>query len=258
MVQTKKKKKEKTFTAKHKVVFYTLPKGTLLFRTVLNPKTDYAGMEIENDTYCLSKNHNVFFYPYPFVADAIQTVNPLGYYKEHERIEVYKINRDLKLLSLIKPSTMTRGERYDGSIVTTCDKVDSYKCKPGRSYDPCLSLKFKTSNPDISGYIAIGRQDGLWIQQAIKEKTIPKKEIEYIHLSSDRLNKGVPEIVLYPLSKYTEYNGTYKNFMKKYENKLNYKHVISLSRKESNKEIHSFMEKECVFDKDKKLWFLKP
>ena len=38
---------------------------------------------------------------------------------------------------------------------------------------------------------------------------IPKKEKEYIHFSYDKINKGVPEIVLYPLEKRIEHIGTY-------------------------------------------------
>lgn len=244
---------------KEKLIFYTLPKHTLLFRTVKDVKSDFAGMRIDDKSnkYCLSKNHNVFFYPYPFVADAIESINPYGYYKEHDCMEIYETTHDLKLLSLIKPSLMTRGDRFSGSSITTCDKTNTYKCKKGRSYDPCLSHVFQTKNPDVVGYIGIGRQDGLWVQEAIEKKTIPKKEVDYIHLSSDRLNKGVSEIVLYPLQKRIEYLGTYKQFMKKYGSLINYKHITSLSRKDSNKEIHRFLKDECVFDKDSKLWFLK-
>lgn len=257
MAQTiKNKSKKRKLTEKNKIVFYNLPKGTLLFRTVLNPKTDYAGMYY-NNKYCLSKNHNVFFYPYPFVADAIQAVNPYKYYSEHDRIEIYETKNDLKLLSLIKPSKLTRGDRLGNSILTTCDKVDSYKCEKGHSYDPCLSSSFQTKYPEIVGYIAIGRQDGLWIQEAIQKNKIPKKESDFIHFSYDRLNKGVPEIVLYPLNKRIEHIGKYESFMKKYSNLLNYKHIASLSRKDHNKEIHNFLESNCLFDNEKKLWKLK-
>jgi hypothetical protein len=242
-----------------KVIFYSLPKGTLLFRTVKDVKSDFAGIreDDKSNKYCLSKNHNVFFYPYPFVADAIESTNPHGYYKEHDNMEIYQTANDLKLLSLIKPSLMTRGDRFSGSSITTCDKTNTYKCKKGRSYDPCLSLAFQTKYPDVVGYIGIGRQDGLWVQEAIEKKTIPKKEIDYIHLSSDRLNKGVSEIVLYPLQKRVTHLGTYKKFMKKYGSLTNYKHIKTLSRKESNKEIHGFLEKDCIFDEKTRLWFLK-
>ncbi len=258
MGQTRKKNLKKNLKNNSKLIFYTLPKGTLLFRTVKDVKTDFAGMyDSELNKYCLSKNHNVFFYPYPFVADAIQSVNPYGYYKEHEHMEIYQTTHELKLLSLIKPSLMTRGDRLSGDVITTCDKTNTYKCKKGRSYDPCLSSKFQTKYADVVGYIGIGRQDGLWIQEAIEKKTIPQKEIDYIHFSSDRLNKGVPEIVLYPLQKRVNHLGSYKQFMKKYGMITNYKHLKSLSRNDSNKEIHKFMEEECVFDKEKRLWFLK-
>lgn len=241
-----------------KIIFNILPKGTLLFRTVKDIKSDFAGIyDDKTKKYCLSKNHNVFFYPYPFVADAIQSVNPYKYYEEHERMEIYKTTHDLKLLSLIKPSLMTRGDRFSGSSITTCDKTNTYKCKKGRSYDPCLSSDFQTKYPDVVGYVGIGRQDGLWVQEAIKKKTIPKKEIKYIHLSSDRLNKGVKEIVLYPLQKRVEHLGTYKQFMKKYGMLMNYNHIKTLSRKESNNEIHTYLEKECIFDEETNLWFLK-
>jgi hypothetical protein len=257
MVHTLKKKKNKTLTVKNKVIFYTLPKGTLLFRTVKDIKSDFAGMLMPDHKYCLSKNHNVFFYPYPFVADAIQSTNQFGYYSEHDHMEIFQLEKDIKVLWLLKPSLISRADRLFNKELTSCNKVSSYKCKEGRSYDPCFTKDFQTKNPDVVGYIGIGRQDGIWVQEAIRKETIPKKEIEYIHIQSDRLNKGVPEIVLYPLQKRVEHYGTYKQFMKKYDDELNYKHIASLSRKDSNKEIHEFMESKCIFDKEKKLWFLK-
>jgi hypothetical protein len=264
MNKTIKKKSKKTNTVKNtsikKPIFYTLQKGTLLFRTVKDVKSDFAGMvmpETGTNKYCLSKNHNVFFYPYPFVADAIQAVNPLGYYTEHDRMEIFELEKDVKVLWLLKPSLLSRADRLLNKELISCDKVNFYKCKPGRSYDPCITDNFLSKYPDVNGYIGIGRQDGVWVKEAIDKKRIPKKEADYIHIFNDRLNSGVPEIVLYPLQKRVEHYGTYKQFMKKYSDDLNYKHIASLSRSDSNKEIHEFMEKKCVFDKEKKLWILK-
>ena len=54
-----------------------IPKGTLLFRgvsSIADLTGDFAGILSVNSTYCLYPNFNVFFYPYPFVADITAVV----------------------------------------------------------------------------------------------------------------------------------------------------------------------------------------
>ena len=52
-----------------KLLVKTIPKGTVLFRLVSKKNNDeLRGIPLSDGTRCISPNHNIFFYPNPFLA----------------------------------------------------------------------------------------------------------------------------------------------------------------------------------------------
>ena len=54
---------------KTKVPLIELPEGTLLFRVVPDKSTDFTGVKVEDGSYCIPPQYNVFFYFDPFTAE---------------------------------------------------------------------------------------------------------------------------------------------------------------------------------------------
>jgi len=240
---------------KYPILTTIIPKGTLLFRGVKDIKSDFAGIPQTDGTYKLTPYHNVFFYPYPFVAD----LDPAHYddVKHYNNtVEVYETLHPIKIVSLISPSRYTRAARMQNQFLTNCSNL----YEEGRSYDPCFTKDFLHKFPAILGMEAVGREDGLTFHKAFEH--LPEKEKKYIHWSSntrrEKPTNSIKEYILYPLKKrYTTIVKDVDKWMKDKKNEFNYRHVASLSRENKNKEIHEFMETKAKFNKHTKLWCLE-
>ena len=258
MKTRKNQKKLRTLTYKQLRIPYTiLPAGTLLFRSVKDINSDFAGIPQTNGTYVLTQYHNVFFYPYPFVQDLHKE-----YYNKLEdynySVEVYNTLHPIKLVSLVSPSPFTRGERKANRFLTDCKKA----FPAGRSYDPCFMKDFLYKHPDIDGMEAVVRDDGNKFREAIARGEISTEEESYLHFSTNTRKKApansIKEYILYPLKK--RYNTIIKDvdsWKKTHKHEFLYDHVISLSRADKNKEIHDFMKTKAQFNPITKLWSLK-
>lgn len=253
-MQTRKQNKHhRTLTYKKLHIPYTvIPKGTLLFRGVKDVKSDFAGIPQSDGTYKLTPYHNVFFYPYPFVADLdpAHYDDPAHY---NQSVEVYETVRDIPIVSLIAPSRFTRAARMQNQFLTNCDKVVA----EGRSYDPCFTPSFLKANPHIMGMEQISGTDGRTFHAAVSKR--PTKETKYFHWSKNaRGGNSIKEYSLYPLKK--RYDTIVKDvdeWKKDHNDEFNYHHISSLSRANHNKEIHEFMESKAQFNASTKLWSLK-
>jgi len=232
-----------------------IPKGTLLFRGVKDVKSDFAGIPLSDGSYKLTPYHNVFFYPYPFVADLDRAhYDDFTYY--NNSVEVYETLHPIEIVSLITPSPFTRAERMRNQFLTNCDKV----YKEGRTYDPCFMKEFIYKFPTVMGMEAVGRDDGIKFREAMKD--LPEKEQKYFYWSSNsrKINpaNSIKEYILYPLKKrYTTIVKDANAWMKDKKHEFNYRHIASLSREDSNKEIHEFMLTKTKFNSLTKLWSLK-
>jgi len=171
-----------------------IPKGTLLFRgvsSIADLTGDFAGILSVNSTYCLYPNFNVFFYPYPFVADIV---------KEYRYICIFVLLRDVKLINLISPSPYTRSGRYEkkGGIIS-CDKIESTCIEQGRPYDACIDFKVVEDN-DVVGMLAIPQADSKSLKRLINNHSNTGKYYnKYYKLYKDAHETiGIPEIILYP------------------------------------------------------------
>ena len=171
----------------YQVPITIIPKGTLLFRKTEQPEGDFCGIpKSDNNSYCLNKNFNVFFYPYP------------AYWGD--KFKIYVVEDNLKIVNLIYPSHLTREDKYneDYDFLKDCVKAEPNFCGDlkGNEYDPCLSEEFLEANPDINGMIAMAALDtegsdgnqGLYTQL---------NNYSLFHKDNKGL-EGIPEIILYP------------------------------------------------------------
>lgn len=167
-----------------------IPKGTILFRNTIFDENDFCGINTSDDwegeTYCLYKNMNVFFYPYP------------AYYEEE--FKIFVVERTLKIVNLIYPSYLTHtdmiGNNHKHDFMQESNIVEPNFCSKyeGLRYDLSFLTDFLRVNGDIAGYIGLVSMD-----------TTRDHEDKYEDLNNYSLfhrdvagMRGVPEIVLYP------------------------------------------------------------
>ena len=203
-----------------------LPRGTLLFRGINSVKdlvSDYAGILEEEDiqVFCLNQNYNVFFYPYPFIADTVAKYNIIGF---------FVTTRDLTILKLVSPSKFSRNDRYQnkGGIIS-CDKVPEACGAEGREYDPCID--FSKVPKDVSGMVAIAGQDARTLDRS---KSLYRSYFnKYFTTFKDSKNRvGVPEIILHPRldkKERTEQILDFEPWYKKNSKDLNFQHLKLLT-----------------------------
>jgi len=202
-----------------------IPKDTLLFRMVDNKNDDFFGIKV-NDNSCIPYNYNVFFYFDPYTFDFIPE-----WFENYKKIEVYATTEDILIFNLLSKA-YNRGTRYwKNSVIERCD-INKEACGNGREYDPCFKKEFIKKNPDIYGYITMGKSDSKKFMNNIKnaDKDLTKN----VHIvKSFKGQKGIPEIALYPLIN-RDIKNTYinKNNSDKFlnSNKYVYRHVTTLER----------------------------
>lgn len=215
---------------KHKIYLETIPKGTLLFRVVPDKEDDFTGVSLQ-DKKCIPPQYNVFFYFNPFVTESQPR-----WYETIQNMEVYELEKDTKVVLLLKPSPDTRGDsRYKTkktkTFMITCNKTRK-SCLKGRPYDPCFEDAFIQKFPDVVGYIGVGRNDSLELKAYMK--TSLKPVIDYIQIAEDERGvTGSPELVLYPLQHRHQKDIFIKNPEEwKQSQKFNYKHIQSIPQKQ--------------------------
>lgn len=226
----------------------TIPKGTLLFRLTKFQKDDSRGILKEDGTRCILPNHNVFFYPNPFVGK--HALSQFVRSKEYPYITVYILKKDVKVFWLLEPSEYSRVDknrkRFFMKRCSTIKKGCIDKQIPTglhAPYNPCLSDTIIKKYPDIVGMVALSVGDSTRIKRAFKNKTLKHKK--YYHFADDRVGiHSIPELILHPLTKRNE-----KPLIVKTGDVLdtNYKEVMKLPVDQENR-LASFMEKHAVYD----------
>lgn len=181
-----------------KVEVKTIPKGTLLFRLVENPKDDVRGIPLEDGTRCITPNQNVFFYPDPFVGKLTLS----KWFPGLKTVMVYKLVRDVKVLWLLNPSTNTRFTKNTRrTFIKVCSMVKQ-GClpKPRNQYDPCVSDTIIKKYPEIVGMMGVSYKDSVILKKNLKRNST-RRIRKYIHMAEDA-NKliTVPELILHPLT----------------------------------------------------------
>ena len=215
-----------------------LPRGTLLFRGVVSPSkmvSDYTGILSGKDTYCLSKNFNVFFYPYPFVAN---TVGDFSY----NYIIIYFTQRDLKLINLVSPSKFSREDRnHDRGGITSCNSLPAECGVTGFAYDPCVD--YSKAPGDIAGMVAIAQQDA-GVLNMYKYEYQPYFNKYFTTFKDNRGLVGVPEIILHPRFIDKQKNEKIPDFSKWYESNKKDLNYLFLHKVENEiEDLEDFMKK---------------
>lgn len=224
----------------------TLPKGTLLFRAVVEPITDFVGVPQARAGFCIPPHHNVWFYLAPTVIDA----DP-KWFGDYKSIQVYVITRDLTIASLVLPSKFTRATRLEKtrSFMIGCNKTEK-SCIKGNPYDPCFRTSFLKKYPSISGWIGIGSSDASKVMTYLKNGESVRTQ--FIHtLADNRGVVGAPEVVLYPLAnRYFENVSIPLDGVDKFikETEFNYQFITNLSR--DTESVVAFMNKYAKLSSD--------
>jgi len=225
-----------------KIPVIKIPKGTLLFRAVLNPESDYEGVD-----NCFPPQYNVFFYYSPFVVDGIPE-----WYHRIPNMQVYVTTHDLKIVSLISPSKFTRGTRLTKKqFMVPCNKTRK-ACLQPRAYDPCFRESFLEKHPTLLGWTALGNNDVKAYKESVQKGLLGDRE-KYVHFVSDsRGIVGPPELAIYPLKKrYMEDIQPPKD-----TDLFNYQHIASISR--NGHDLEDFMNQHAEKVEGKWYYVYKP
>lgn len=180
-----------------KLLLKTIPKGTVLFRLSKDTENDLRGVSLDDGTRCLTPNFNVFFHPNPFIGFYL--------YKDYlkdigKTVNVYELTKDIKVLSLVKPSKHSRMTMRNKTFITRCSTVKQ-GCLPrkGNSYDPCVSKTIIQKFPEVVGMLVLAPGDNKLKKNF---KNMNPKILSYFHKAEDSFNiNEVPELILHPLSK---------------------------------------------------------
>jgi hypothetical protein len=187
----------------------TIPKATLLFRGLSfeNPNNytalfnDFIGYR-NGKYYNIAPTMNVFFYPIPYISDAINN------YNIHT---MYLTQYDIELMLLVKPGLISRTDINNLStstnIINICNNIsENDKCGNKMSdVDPCLTEKFIKQFPHIAGYIGLEQQDIYLIYKKYEDminKYNRKSMAKHIlpgFIKNIKELSGIPEIAIHPL-----------------------------------------------------------
>jgi hypothetical protein len=226
----------------------TIPKGTLLFRLTKFQKDDLRGVLKEDGTRCILPNHNVFFYPNPFVGK--HALSEFVRSKDYPYITVYVLKHDVKVFWLLEPSKYSRVDKnrkrfFMKRCSTTRKGCVDRQIPTGlhAPYNPCLSDTVIKKYPDVVGMIGIAFGDAKRVQAAYKNKTVRHKR--YYKFAKDSSNtESIPELILHPLRKRNE-----KPLIVNSGDSIdtNYKELAKLPTNEETR-LATFMEKHAVYD----------
>ena len=187
-----------------KLIVKELPKGTVLFRLVKKKNEDeMRGIPIGENLRCISPNHNVFFYPNPFIAKKALEM----WSKTSKNMSVYILEYPIKVLWLLKPSKYTRvTKNTKRNFIKKCSLIKP-GCIPlkGQSmhspYNPCVSDTMIKKYPEITGMIDLSLGDAPRIRQSLKNTS--KRLLKFMHTAEDSIVSypSIPELILHPLRK---------------------------------------------------------
>jgi hypothetical protein len=226
----------------------TIPKGTLLFRATKFEKDDLRGYLRSDGDRCILPNHNVFFYPNPFVGK--YALSEFMKSKDYAHVTVYILKRDVKVFWLLEPSKYSRVDKNRKRFFMKRCSMTRKGCVDKKNpvgshaaYNPCLSDTVIKKYPDIVGMVGIAFGDAKRVQSAYKNKTLRHKK--YYHFANDSNNtNSIPELILHPLRKRNEKPLIVKSGEPL---ELNYKEIGKFER-ENEGRLATFMEKHAVYD----------
>jgi hypothetical protein len=209
----------------------TLPAGTVLFRGLRIPDArkgedirsfyrDFLGNPEGSEEVCLSPIHNVFFYPFPYVAFGANNVG-----KTFTMMQMVVLVHPITVVACVSPSPFVRGKAlaYSGTAPwQRCNKFSGpdYDCHTQtdeevekKGWDNCLSPEYQVRS-GTRGWMAIAKLDSINVlDKTFGKKTttmgtflrslngqIPgqgKAALTWAYVDDNRTG-GFPEIAMYP------------------------------------------------------------
>jgi hypothetical protein len=226
----------------------TIPKGTLLFRLTKSAKDDLRGIPKKDGTRCILSNHNVFFYPNPFVGKF--ALSEFVRSKDFPRISVFVLKNDVKVIWLLKPSPYSRVDknrkRFFMKRCSTARKgcVDRISLRGSHApFNPCLSDTIIEKYPDVVGIMANAVGDKKRIHEGLPRKTMRVRK--FFKMADDAFGShSIPELVLHPLKQRPA-----KDLIVKPGDLLetNYKELFQLDSSNDDR-LAAFMERHAVYN----------
>lgn len=226
-----------------------IKKGTILFRVLTSSNAflrDYYGKQEDKNDYCLSPQHNVFFYNQPFIVDANLWLN-----SSWRNMLIYEIQYDIELLDFTENSKYLREDEIliTKGILRKCN--DLSLCSGlynGIKSDYCLTDEFLEKYPNIMGLFNIVKLDNIHLKKVINKYNFIKP---YIDFFKDKNGfTGIPELSIYPL-----HNRVKEHIITPFTNVDLHNNIIK------NIEKYNYIIKEIIphqpFEKNKLLKYLK-
>ena len=190
---------------RERILVKTIPKGTLLFRLTKAPRNDIRGVPKKDGTRCILSNHNVFFYPNPFVGKI--GLSDQAKSKQITDITVFVLKNDVKVFWLLNPSKYTRKDRSRKRFfLKRCSTVKKgcvdRVVKDGlhASFNPCVSDTIIRRYPDVVGMIGVAFDDAKRVKSGAED--LSAKVRQYFNFATDAGGiTSIPELVLHPLKR---------------------------------------------------------
>lgn len=234
----------------------TILKGTLLFTARKNISSTVAESFFhlyklyDNQTLEKYKENDfenvlTYFFPVPFMAPIVES--------DYKTMDIVVLSKDIRLLCLLSPSPIERGDKvFNGTLVNN-DNVPYYKenviheC-PTRDYDLCMSTDL-IFGLKLNGYIGIAYSDSpshpanakimkeiagnidykkslLYLSScfnnAIYKKPTDVSGNDFIERMMSSRTHGIPEVVLIPYDIHTNNNNTPEKYAKIYAKHMEY------------------------------------
>lgn len=230
------------------IMIKTIPKGTLLFRLTKSIKDDIRGYPKKDGTRCILSNHNVFFYPNPFVGKL--ALSEFIKAKDYPTVTVYVLKNDVKVVWLLKPSKYARTiKNKKRTFLKRCSTtrkgcLDKVRLQGSHApYNPCFSDSFIEKYPDIVGIMAIAFGDMKRVHEAMSKGNTPGKKFFKFATDSNE-NSSIPELILHPLKKRPA-----KDVVVHQADPLetNYKMLTQIDSSDESK-LTNFMERHAVYN----------
>ena len=209
----------------------TLPPGTVLFRGLKIPHPDkgddvryfyrdYLGDPEPDGRMCLSPVHNVFFYPFPFVAFGAHDIG-----ETFQSMQIVVLIQPITFICAVSPSQLVRGSPRGLTGTSPWKRCSSfeYEChtptlqeQEAKEFDNCIDPAFQQSS-GVRGWMAVADLDSFMPKKLLKkgmeaknvpmskyirhlEEVFPGKGSELLAHAYTDLHRhyGFPELAIYP------------------------------------------------------------
>jgi hypothetical protein len=173
--------------------------------------------------------------------------------KESQTVLAFVLNRDVKVLWLLKPSKHSRvTKNTKRNFIRRCKSSES-KCLPDKpagmlaAYNPCVSDTMIKKYPDIVGIINISIGDATRFRDGVRR--LSRRKSKYFHNAeaAEPSFPSIPELILHPLALRPQ-----KEMLVHSGDKLdnNYSLLKKFDLRKDESKIIDFMETHAVYNPD--------